>query len=420
MRRMNLKALAAAAAVAVSAASGAVAQTTVFSETWEGATGPFPFVINDTGNAIGTGQNFQADNLWTADPVITVGIDAGPHVAVSLVEDSGDVTLEWNADDLDGADNDAGFSAPIATPFSLDTVESFTLTADIVVRATGTNGGRDSTFYIGADTENYFAVQLVTRNTAGGEVIEVEWANAGADLDVKFGDGQALVGGGTIVADGIYRLEATFTPGDLSIALAVSLTDTVSNTEILSGTHDIPVSEAPAGDALLDTFIGEGKRRMYHNWADLSVVITEPTAEGEGEGAGEGEGEGEGGPEPFTVSFSGPSSATRQIGGSASFSVSASGNTGALDYQWYEGTPAKASELISGATNATLTLSNLTLDMSGPYYCAVTDDNETVNSPLFTLVVVGTALPAAGLAGLMAAGVLTALAASVALRRRSA
>ncbi|MBI1319937.1 MAG: hypothetical protein GC168_13495 [Candidatus Hydrogenedens sp.] len=408
MRKSFWQSIVTSGVLALVSAGTAAGQTTVFSETWEGAAGPFPQVVNGSGGAVALGQTFQADNLWTTDPDVTVAAGTGPHVAISLVDDAGDKKLEWNADGLNGADNDVAFNTPIATPFTLDDIDSFTVTVDIEVRDVGTNGGRDSTFYVGADFQNYFAVQLVTRDEVGGEVIEVEWARDGADNDVKIGDGATYVGGGQIVPGGRYILEATFAPGDPFIALSVSLTDTDSSSVILDATHDIPAAEAPLADAVLDLFTAEGKRRMFHTWGDVSVeIVPAATSEGEGEETG------------LVVDASGVATQTREVGGTATFSVSATGNTGSLSYQWFEGTPAKVSESIPGATASSLTLSNLALEMSGTtYYCAVTDDLETVNSPLFTLIVVGTPLPVAGGLGIAALSLLTAAAGARALRRK--
>ncbi|MFM1921850.1 MAG: hypothetical protein RLZZ303_3484 [Candidatus Hydrogenedentota bacterium] len=396
-------------ALACALASAGHAQTVVLQETWEGASGPFPVVINPTSGFVDNGQSFQADNLWTAEPNVTAGIGVGPHLAISIVDAAGDKRLEWNADGADGADNDVAFETGIDSPFALEDVVSVTLEATIEVRDVGTNGGRDSTFYFGADFENYFAVQLVTRNSAGGEVIEVEWAQGGIDIDTTFGDGAVIVGGGTIVPGGVYKLEATFTPGDSFVALSVSLTDTVSSGVILTGTHDILRADAPDYAALLDFFMIEGKRRMYHTWRDIKLSI-EPieTPEGEGEGA----------VDEFSLSAASATSVTRALGEDVTFSVNANNAVGDVDYQWFLGTPnAKAAVALGGEIASSLTLSNVTPGDSGSYFCAATDDNTTVNSPVFTLTVVNS-LPAAGLTAVLAAALATALGGMAALRRK--
>jgi hypothetical protein len=240
--------------------------------------------VNAPAGFIANGQSFQADNLWTAEPIFTEGIDVGPHVAISIVENAGDKQLEWNADGADGADNDVAFEAEIGTPFSLEDVANVTLAATIEVRDVGTNGGRDSTFYFGADIDNYFAVQLVTREEVGGEVIEVEWANGGVDADTNFGDGAVIIGGGEVAPGGVYFLEAAFVPGETAITVTVTLTDTADSSVVLTGSHDIPLAEAPAVTDSLDFFMIEGKRRMYHTWRDIELSVETAQSEGEGEG----------------------------------------------------------------------------------------------------------------------------------------
>ena len=56
-------------------------------------------------------------------------------------------------------------------------------------------------------------------------------------------------------------------------------------------------------------------------------------------------------------------------------------------------------------------------DDAGDYRCSVSDDMITITSPVVT-VVVGTGVPAVGLAGLALAGLLTAFAGGAALRKR--
>ena len=76
-----------------------------------------------------------------------------------------------------------------------------------------------------------------------------------------------------------------------------------------------------------------------------------------------------------------PTSQTGNTGGSVKFTAAASG-TGTLTYQWYQGTTA-----ISGATNATLTLSNLASSNAGDYTVVVTDALGSATSAKATLTV---------------------------------
>lgn len=75
-----------------------------------------------------------------------------------------------------------------------------------------------------------------------------------------------------------------------------------------------------------------------------------------------------------------PTGATNIVGGSQSFTVSASG-TGTLGYQWlFQGAP------MGGATQSTLTLSSLSLAQAGDYSVVVYDQNGSVVSSVATLV----------------------------------
>lgn len=74
-----------------------------------------------------------------------------------------------------------------------------------------------------------------------------------------------------------------------------------------------------------------------------------------------------------------PVNATVTTGGSVTFTVTA---TGAVSYQWFFN-----NAVISGATNASYNLGNVTAGSAGPYYVAVTNAAGTVNSEIVTLLV---------------------------------
>ena len=69
-----------------------------------------------------------------------------------------------------------------------------------------------------------------------------------------------------------------------------------------------------------------------------------------------------------------PTNETVLVGGTASFTVTAIGSP-TLTYQWYNG-----SGSISGATNSTLTLSNVQLSAAGSYYATVSNPYGSTNS----------------------------------------
>lgn len=76
-----------------------------------------------------------------------------------------------------------------------------------------------------------------------------------------------------------------------------------------------------------------------------------------------------------------PTSVTVTDGGSATFSVTASGS-GTLSYQWY-----KSSAAISGATSASYTISSVTSSDAGSYYVVITNTYGTAQSDTVTLTI---------------------------------
>ena len=77
-----------------------------------------------------------------------------------------------------------------------------------------------------------------------------------------------------------------------------------------------------------------------------------------------------------------PTNVTVNVGGTASFSVTA-GGTAPLSYQWSFNT----TNIILGATNATLTLTNVQLNQAGNYSVLVTNDYGSTNSVAAVLTV---------------------------------
>ncbi len=112
-----------------------------------------------------------------------------------------------------------------------------------------------------------------------------------------------------------------------------------------------------------------------------------------------------------------PEGGTKAVGDSHTFTVATEGGIEPLDYVWYKGEVA-----ITGATESSYSITSLTVSDSNSYYVVVSDSGTDVQaSTTATLEVSGSSLPAvsgaaalAALAGLFAAGGLTAL-----RRRRS-
>lgn len=80
-----------------------------------------------------------------------------------------------------------------------------------------------------------------------------------------------------------------------------------------------------------------------------------------------------------------PSSTSTTVGGSATFSVVATG-TGTLSYQWYKGAVGSGTA-ISGATSASYTVSDATTASAGTYYVIVTNTAGSDTSAAATLTV---------------------------------
>jgi hypothetical protein len=121
---------------------------------------------------------------------------------------------------------------------------------------------------------------------------------------------------------------------------------------------------------------------------------------------------------PLTVTEN-AGNVTKDEGDTHTFSVTVTGAIGALDYQWQKDDGSKAWQDISGETTDSYTIPVLSLADSGEYRCEVSDAVTTAYSGTILLTVETLAgVPAAGLAGLSIATVLTALAGAAALRRK--
>lgn len=121
---------------------------------------------------------------------------------------------------------------------------------------------------------------------------------------------------------------------------------------------------------------------------------------------------------PLAVTATPPFNFERDGGDSVTFSIQASGAIGTLTYQWFHAPSAKAGEVaVPGANSDTLTLTDLTNNDEGNYYCQVADEVTAVQSPTFSLVVFVQS-PAVSLLGLGLAASFMAVAGGAAVRRR--
>ncbi|HOV60265.1 MAG TPA: DUF5011 domain-containing protein, partial [Candidatus Hydrogenedentes bacterium] len=120
----------------------------------------------------------------------------------------------------------------------------------------------------------------------------------------------------------------------------------------------------------------------------------------------------------LTVSAVGPTSLQVIQGQSATFEVAVNGEVGAVSLQWFKNDGSKAWVALPGATATTLTFDPVTMADAGTYQCEASDAVTTATSPIFTLSVDETGIPAAGGLGLAVLAALTALAGAKASRRR--
>jgi hypothetical protein len=82
---------------------------------------------------------------------------------------------------------------------------------------------------------------------------------------------------------------------------------------------------------------------------------------------------------PLVISVQ-PASQTAAVGSNVTFAVVATDGSPELFYQWFD-----SSNLIASATNARLTLTNVQLTNSGPYYVVITNGYTVVTSAVATL-----------------------------------
>jgi hypothetical protein len=106
-----------------------------------------------------------------------------------------------------------------------------------------------------------------------------------------------------------------------------------------------------------------------------------------------------------------------QSGDTVTFEVMATGAIGSVNYQWLKDNTSKALVPLTGETDSVLIIAPALPFDSGEYVCEVSDDVTTVQSPVFTLTILG-GLPLAGLGGLVALSAAIAAAAAGSLRRK--
>ena len=169
----------------------------------------------------------------------------------------------------------------------------------------------------------------------------------------------------TLAATGDAPITWSLASGSLPVGLVLS-GDTISGTPTAAGTFTFTVKASNAA--------GSDSR-------ELSIVIASVPVDPDPDKQ-----------PPVIIAPTADEKITAEAGGTVTLSVSA---RNARFYQWYvnDGSGFKA---IPGATDADCTLSDLTAQHDGyRYYCVVTNAYGTVTSPVFTLDIPSTPVPAA-------------------------
>jgi len=120
--------------------------------------------------------------------------------------------------------------------------------------------------------------------------------------------------------------------------------------------------------------------------------------------------------ECLTAEAVGSTIVRRELGDNHTFAIVAGGDA-PLTYQWYHEDGTKALTELEFGDGAAYTLYDLDYLDAGEYYCMVSDANETMQGPVFTLLVVEQ-LPVTGALGMSALALLLAAAGAMRLRRR--
>ena len=169
----------------------------------------------------------------------------------------------------------------------------------------------------------------------------------------------------TLAATGSVPITWSIESGSLPAGLTLS-GDTISGTPTAAGTYTFTVKASNAAGS---------------DSQELSIVIASVPVDPDPDKQ-----------PPVIIAPTADEKITAEAGGTVTLSVSA---RNARFYQWYvnDGSGFKA---IPGATDADCTLSDLTAQHDGyRYYCVVTNAYGTVTSPVFTLDIPSTPVPAA-------------------------
>jgi hypothetical protein len=157
-------------------------------------------------------------------------------------------------------------------------------------------------------------------------------------------------------SDATFTVAATATAGALSYQWREDSVDMAGET---SDTLTFTVALADNGNSY-DVVVTDSNGSITSNAAVLTVTDASPTIDTQ------------------------PSDVNVIEGNPASFTVAATGVSGALTYQWYDASDDSA---ISGETGTTLTVDTVLADNGNTYYVIVTDDSGSTQSSTVTLTV---------------------------------
>lgn len=444
-------------AVAALALLAPLSGAAVLTETWDTATA-------GTLTAPGT---LTADNTWN----LAVEITPGP-VEIA-VEGSGDNAISHAAT---GSDGNSRFWAQttLGTGINLDT-HAVHLEFDVTFNAASTNGDRHTIFQLYSAAGEGYQVRFSGNQSVDKVVLDFDRIEAGLPLDAAVDVGpvppaqeaaklyRARVtlsrsGADTVMAYEVENLTdggflvpadtATFTGNGVGAGTTLSdfrlgfrrrsqsRIDNIAITAIPLDSEPPVISRNGPASVLVDcnaayTDAGATATDTFDGTLTSSIVTVNPVNTAV--------------PGVYTVTYNVSDAAgnaatevTRTVtvqnncnaiqitavppttllveeGGSATFSIEATGN-GTLSYDWFFDDGAKTPTSL-GVLSPILTISPVFLTDAGTYYCAVSDNFSTQNSALFTLNVT-TQLPVAGLPLLGLGALAMALAGAAGLRSK--
>jgi hypothetical protein len=307
----------------------------------------FPDVINQEyfgTAAIGTGT------VTSISEAVTEYVDAGPAAAITVTAaaSGSGVALSWNS--AEGATYKVEASADNATWATLSSAV--------------TSGGI-TTGYAASTATTYYRVTLTamaTYDTSGtygtpvGKTGTVTYGTVVTAPSITTQPAAATVTAGasvtfTVVAAGTAPLSYQWSKGGIAISGATSASYAIANAQAANaGSYTCTVTNS-AGSATSNAAV-----LTVNSAASAPGITTQPAG------------------------------ATVTVGGTATFTVVASG-TAPLSYQWSKGGVA-----ISGATSATYALTNVQAANAGSYTCTVTNSAGSVTTTAAVLTVSTTAV----------------------------